>query len=335
MNKEPITAVPTNIITGFLGVGKTTLIQKLLADKPKDERWAILVNEFGEVGIDGALLSGDNADEVYIKEVPGGCMCCTSGLPMQIALNMLLARARPHRLLIEPTGLGHPTEVLATLSAEHYKSVLDLRATITLIDARKVSDKRYSEHATFREQLRIADVIYASKADLYSSDDLGNLKSYLNELGLSDTQLQQSGEKSFDLSLLSTVSGYGLPESEHHHHHALDEGTADIDELVQTQGWARVCNEGEGFVSYGWVFSSTRIFEYQKIISALSYLEVERLKAVMITDNGVFAFNFADGILSHQEVDEAHDSRLEFIAADVDLAKELASQLEAVLLGND
>ncbi|GAL28505.1 putative metal chaperone [Vibrio variabilis] len=71
--------VPTNIITGFLGVGKTTTILNLLKDKPENENWAVLVNEFGEVGIDGAMMADGGA---MIKEVPGGCMCCTAGVPM-------------------------------------------------------------------------------------------------------------------------------------------------------------------------------------------------------------------------------------------------------------
>ncbi|WP_304438858.1 GTP-binding protein, partial [Oleiphilus sp. HI0086] len=99
--------VPTNIITGFLGVGKTSAILNLLKQKPDNERWAVLVNEFGEIGVDGSLFQGQSSQEqgVFIKEVPGGCMCCASGLPMQIALNQLLSRAKPDRLLIEPTGL--------------------------------------------------------------------------------------------------------------------------------------------------------------------------------------------------------------------------------------
>ena len=113
-------AIPTNVITGFLGVGKTTAILNLLKQKPDDERWAVLVNEFGEVGIDGSLLHGKDRVEqgIYIKEVPGGCMCCAAGLSMHIALNMLIAHAKPHRLIIEPTGLGHPKEVLDILSSE-------------------------------------------------------------------------------------------------------------------------------------------------------------------------------------------------------------------------
>ena len=70
----------------------------------------MLVNEFGEIGVDGSLFQGQHNEEqqVFIREVPGGCMCCAAGLPMQIALSQLLMRAKPHRLLIEPTGAWTP-----------------------------------------------------------------------------------------------------------------------------------------------------------------------------------------------------------------------------------
>ena len=125
---SPILAVPTNIITGFLGAGKTTTILNLLKYKPANERWAILVNEFGEIGVDGSLVQGNAGTDtnIHIREVPGGCMCCAAGLPMQIALSQLLRRARPHRLLIEPTGLGHPLEVLRTLSSDHNREILSI-----------------------------------------------------------------------------------------------------------------------------------------------------------------------------------------------------------------
>ena len=153
-------AVPTNIITGFLGVGKTSAILHLLENKPSTERWAILVNEFGEIGVDGSLFTGQHSEEqgVYIREVPGGCMCCAAGLPMQVALNQLLVRSKPDRLLIEPTGLGHPFEVLETLSSDIYKRVLSLQKTLTLLDARKLSDNRYIQHETFNQQIAIADI---------------------------------------------------------------------------------------------------------------------------------------------------------------------------------
>lgn len=126
----------TNLITGFLGSGKTTTIRHLLAHKPEHERWAVLVNEFGEIGIDGALLADSGA---VLKEIPGGCMCCVNGLPMQVGLNMLLQQAKPDRLLIEPTGLGHPKQILSLLTQESYAGWIDLQATLCLLDARQLS----------------------------------------------------------------------------------------------------------------------------------------------------------------------------------------------------
>ena len=133
--EHSITDIPTNIISGFLGTGKTTAIGNLLSQKPNDERWAVLVNEFGEVGVDASLIKAGRPveGEIFLSEVPGGCMCCSNGLPMQIALNQLLARARPHRLLIEPTGLGHLEEVIGILSSgfnqKTIKSIVCSRTT--------------------------------------------------------------------------------------------------------------------------------------------------------------------------------------------------------------
>ncbi|MCR6653919.1 MAG: GTP-binding protein [Cellvibrionaceae bacterium] len=161
-------SIPTNIITGFLGTGKTTTILQLLQNKPATERWAVLVNEFGEVGIDGHLLGQNAGEDIFIQEVPGGCMCCTNGLPVQIALNRLLRKARPQRLLIEPTGLGHPAEIIALLRSDLYRQTLDLRATLTLLDARHLGSEKHLGNSTFQQQLQVADVLVANKEDTYS-----------------------------------------------------------------------------------------------------------------------------------------------------------------------
>ena len=99
---------PVNVITGFLGVGKTSSILSLLHQKPVDEEWAILVNEFGEIGVDQGLIKGQIAprNDVMVLEVPGGCMCCAAGLPMEMALSQIFFLGEPDRLIIEPTGLG-------------------------------------------------------------------------------------------------------------------------------------------------------------------------------------------------------------------------------------
>jgi G3E family GTPase len=84
-----LTSISTHIITGFLGTGKTTTILNLLKSKPDSENWAVLVNEFGDIGVDGGIMLDQQhkTGDIFIREVPGGCMCCAAGVPMKIALN--------------------------------------------------------------------------------------------------------------------------------------------------------------------------------------------------------------------------------------------------------
>lgn len=167
-------ATPVNVITGALGSGKTTTILALLRRKPAQERWAVLVNEAGRVGIDGAMLEGLVAgdglrDGVVIREVPGGCMCCVAGLPSQVALVELLRRAKPDRLLVEPTGLGHPAAILDQIRA--LGPTVEVRATIALVDPRNLADARFLAHETFEDQAQLADVLVATHDDVVNDVD--------------------------------------------------------------------------------------------------------------------------------------------------------------------
>lgn len=335
-----ILAVPTTIITGFLGAGKTTAILSLLAQKPAHERWAILVNEFGEIGIDGSLLQGklNKANGVFVREVPGGCMCCTAGLSMQIALNQLLAEAKPHRLLIEPTGLGHPKEVLQVLRAEHYQPVLSLQRTITLVDARKLQDSKYTEHDTFNQQIQIADTIVGNKQDLYSSDDVAALTAYVHTHTRENTELifTEQGMLSLshldkavvpadanDIALCHTQEHSHKHQHEHEHeheHHHPPTMPSSTDNIVRAQ------NHGEGFESAGWCFAAELIFSRSALVSLFSQLNAERMKAVFITDVGIIGFNLTADGYTEQLLDDCEDSRIELIA------RSLSDDLEDKLL---
>ncbi|RZA26712.1 MAG: cobalamin biosynthesis protein CobW [Proteobacteria bacterium] len=126
--------IPTHVIAGPLGAGKTSLIRHLLACKPADERWAVLINEFGLVGIDAALLATAD-DGIAIGEIAGGCLCCVNGAPFQIGLARLLRSARPDRLFIEPSGLGHPLQILAQLGEAPWRGVLAVQPLVMVLDA--------------------------------------------------------------------------------------------------------------------------------------------------------------------------------------------------------
>lgn len=324
-----LSAIPTHVITGFLGVGKSTAILSLLERKPESERWAVLVNEFGEVGIDGELLQGEHAESsgVFIREVPGGCMCCAADLPMQIALNQLLSRAKPDRLLIEPTGLGHPAEVLAILQAPHYASVLDIRATLTLVDARKISDPRYTEHDVFNQQLDIADVLVANKTDQYAAQDYPALCRYLDlRPSTQNTPRHQTQQGHIELEWLETPPRAHHTHSHDHAHGHSDPWSPTVD--IPEAGFVSIENQGEGYFSRGWVFAPEWTFKASELLALLSGIAAERIKGVFITERGAMSFNVADGVMSTRQLDECMDSRVECIGRD----PEAWAQLEAHLL---
>lgn len=330
----PLQQIPTNLITGFLGAGKTTAISHLLAHKPEDERWALLINEFGEVGIDGALLSGPaslKTNRIYLREVPGGCLCCANQLNLQIALNLLLQRSRPHRLLIEPTGLGHPRELLSLLQGEYYRDVLSLRSTLTLVDARQITDQRYRKHPTFKQQLEVADVIVASKSDLYGVQDLAQLQTFLKQMDHKQPLITSAGGE-LKSDLLDGPNHYVL----HHHcnQNHTEEPAARTPDLPPNPecGYLRIDREGEGFYSTGWIFQPEKVFEYDKLIALLNKTPAIRLKGVFITDRGILQFNRAGHEMNTGFLDEASDSRIEWITDQLGDKRALEQSLTECLI---
>lgn len=316
--QEHLSGIPTNIITGFLGVGKTSAILNLLVNKPDNERWAVLVNEFGEIGVDGSLVQGQQREEqqVFIREVPGGCMCCAAGLPMQIALNQLLNEARPDRLLIEPTGLGHPKEVLQVLSSEHYRQVLLLQKNITLVDARRISESRYTGHDTFNQQIAIADTVVGNKADLYQPGDSDKLTAYVAEVGRPETKVLFAEHGVIPFAEFEGLSSIHEQPNHHHHHHQSKPLASEVP--MPESGMLKASNEGEGFQSVGWRFSAEKIFDRHKLLTLLLELKVERMKAVFITHNGLFGYNLTSDGLMEIELDECAESRIELISEQMD-----------------
>jgi len=311
-----IYAVPTNIITGFLGVGKTTAILHLLKQKPAEERWAVLVNEFGEIGVDGGLMQGrqSNSKGLFVREVPGGCMCCAAGLPMQIALNQLLTKAKPHRLLIEPTGLGHPKEVLEVLCAEHYQTVLNIQQCITLVDARHVTDSRYSEHETFNQQIDIADIIIGNKADLFGESARQQLITYVEKRRGETVPIYFIEKGKFEIALLDGVSDMVETLNHHHQHHHLSQAKPDISMMEFPEcGFLSVKNAGDGYQSIGWRFSPNIVFDRTALFSWLAGLSVERAKGIFITNEGIFGYNLTAETHTEIELDDCVESRMEII----------------------
>ncbi|MEY8200732.1 MAG: GTP-binding protein [Colwellia sp.] len=328
-----ISAIPTTLITGFLGVGKTTAILQLLANKPKNENWAVLVNEFGEIGIDSALLAGSsNEKEVFIREVPGGCMCCASGVPMQVALNQLITKSKPDRLIIEPTGLGHPKEVVDVLTSGKYKEIISLQSIFCLVDARNLNDKRYTEHPSFVQQLKVADIILAAKSDTYSAQDEENLSRFIAENKLTEKTLHLIQQGKVDPSWLEQernsaivakpIVGIAAPSLQDISHEVElgYKNERKLNQALQTRleqaGFIELNNHGEGYFSKGWIFSDNNIFDHQQLMTLITSLNVARAKGVVLTEKGSYSFNKAGSEFSSNKVTRSKDSRIELIDTD-------------------
>ncbi|MEB5972518.1 GTP-binding protein [Pantoea dispersa] len=277
-----------NLITGFLGSGKTTTLLHLLAHKPASENWAILVNEFGEIGIDGALLADRGAT---LKEIPGGCMCCVNGLPLQVGLNMLLKQTRPDRLIIEPTGLGHPKQLLNMLRAAVYQPWISLDATLTLLDPRQLADARVTENENFRDQLIAADIIIANKSDTWSAEDRQRLASWQQQ-HLGDRQLIEASWGNIDPALLSqpALADRAVPDAAHHHHPSRPQGLAAL-KLEGEARWRRALNEGQGYASCGWIFDGQTVFDTIPALEWARLAPVDRVKGVLRTADGLVSIN--------------------------------------------
>jgi len=156
--------IPVNIITGFLGAGKTTAIINLLSQKTTDDKWAVIINEFGKISIDTKTLqSASDSENVF--EITGGCICCTAKAYLNETLQTVIQSGTYSRIIIEPTGLGGMDMVSEIVNSQ---LLLQLKPIICLVDINLVQNPRYLMIPIFRAQIEKSDYIVLTKTDLIS-----------------------------------------------------------------------------------------------------------------------------------------------------------------------
>lgn len=333
--------VPVNLITGFLGVGKTTAIRHLLASKPADQFWAVLVNEFGEVGIDGAAISSA-ADKLNVVEVPGGCICCTTSPMLRVSITKLLRERRPDRLLIEPSGLGHPAGIIDVLRDPFLSAALDLRATITLVDPRHLDDSRYTTHDIWRDQIMLADVLIANKAERADANQIDRFMAMAKAMFPPKLAVLTTSQGVFDRAVLDLIAetrgttaskdrgALPLARLAHPRQSSATLSAANAqrnaeDDAAIAQREPMVKDHIEAKqASRGWQWLAERRFSADRLAALFQHLSesdtwhlprIQRAKAVCHTDHGWLLFNWVDGEASAIEIAWRRDSRVEVIVA--------------------
>ncbi len=215
--------VPVTVLTGYLGVGKTTLLNRILTHE-HGLKVAVIVNEFGEVGIDNQLVI--NTDE-EIFEMNNGCICCTvRGDLIRIVGNLMRRRDRFDHLVIETTGLADPAPVIQTFFVdEELHDQLQLDAVVTVVDAKHIWQHWESSEA--QEQIAFADVILLNKTDLVTPEQLDELEKRIRTMNAiakiyrtrnSELEMQALlGVRAFDLNRALEIDPEFLNEDAHEH----------------------------------------------------------------------------------------------------------------------
>jgi len=146
--------IATHIISGFLGAGKTTFMNKLLATKAVDETWVVLVNESGTTDYAKQQLATNG---IVVKELYGGCLCCTAGMPFRVALNQLIKQHAPQKIFIEPAGAGHLENIKTLLRGEFYSPILTINNTLCLLSYAQLINRKLSENEHYITLIKEAD----------------------------------------------------------------------------------------------------------------------------------------------------------------------------------
>lgn len=156
------------LLSGFLGSGKTTLLKRILSWEDNLSETVVVVNEFGDVGVDGALLKDSGSDVV---ELTSGCICCTLQIDLKQTLIQIRARFDPRRILIEASGIADPATIASLIQEPDIKPHMDLNKIVTVLDA-ECWKAREAFGTVFYNQLRFADLILLNKIDLFDRDEI-------------------------------------------------------------------------------------------------------------------------------------------------------------------
>ena len=223
---ENMTNTKIDVISGFLGAGKTTFIKRLVKGNKDKGKTIIIENEFGEIGIDGGFLKNSG---IEIKEMNSGCICCSLAGDFEASLRELLEKYSPNRVIIEPSGVGKLSDVLKAVSDVEKDLPVESNSAVTVVDVKKCKMYMKNFGEFFNNQIQFANTIILSRTDLADDKKIEEAVALIKGVNpdativttpldkLSDEKIEEMLSKPIDLKseLLEELA----KEHEHHHHH--------------------------------------------------------------------------------------------------------------------
>ena len=210
-----------DIISGFLGAGKTTLIKKLLGDALKGQQVVLIENEFGEIGIDGGFLKDAG---IEIREMNSGCICCSLVGDFGAALKDVITKYHPDRIIIEPSGVGKLSDVIKAVDGVEKEAGVALNSATTVVDVMKCKMHLRNFGEFFENQVKSAGTIILSRTDKADTEKVEAAVKMLRELNpeahIITTPVEVlGGKKVLDTMEGAIINLAQVEEEEHHHHH--------------------------------------------------------------------------------------------------------------------
>lgn len=325
--------IPVHVVSGHLGVGKTTAVRHLLERRAESERIAVIVNEYGDIGIDGALLS--DCLTCVLKEVPGGCVCCTALADLEVSVEEILDLVAPTRLVIEPTGLAKASEIVDIFRKARFESRFELRPVLTLLDPQLDYRAAYASDPSFRDQVDSGDILVIHRTDLASEDEIRAAEEFARAL------------EPPKLDVVRAAKG-ALPDR-------VFERTLPDDRAVRAFSRSAHGHATAEHVGKGFAHGPERLFDVDRLEAFLRALEkssgrqvapgaggappllacdVARAKGIFRTTTGWRVYEIAGGRLSSAPTEYRRDNRFDAILkrpAEADLAA-LAAGFEETLV---
>ena len=312
--------VPVTVVTGFLGSGKTTLVNRILGEQ-HGRKIAVIINEFGEISVDGQLVLSESQEDLV--EFNNGCLCCTVRGDLVDTLAKLKDRADLDAILIETTGLADPAPVASTFFiADEIKSSTRLDSFVTLADAVNL-ERNLAQSEEAREQIAFADIILLNKIDLVEGDRLADVEGRIRALNPfakihhtehSTVDLDNVfGVGAFDLDAKLEVDPAFLDDLEHEHDESIgsfflrEERPIDINRfmmwltpLLQERGEDLLRTKG---IFYAQGFKERVVFQSVRMLTAMKPdrpwgPEERKCSEYVVIGRNIDREEFAEGLAS-------------------------------------